>query len=124
MKVMVAHHSPASRSHAMFSTLSVALVPGGERYRIFLIDAIFTGCFNSYRIIALMLGRLRMDVDTAINYYNDLAKQVFFASKRWPGDGRFKATKLEEVIKSAVKDVTGDHEEPLLETSDTSVCRT
>ena len=124
MKMMVAHHSPTSRSRAMFSTLSVALVPGGERYRIFLIDTIFTGCVNSYRIIALMLGRLQMDVDTAINYYNDLAKQVFFASKRWPGDGRFKATKLKEVIKSAVRDVTGDPEEPLLEISGTSVCRT
>ena len=124
MKVMVNHYSPASRSHAMFSILSVALVPGGELYQIFLIVTIFTGCFNSYRIIALMLGRLRMDVDTAINYYNDLAKQVFFASKRWPGDGRLKATKLEEVIKSAVGDVTGDPEQPLLEISDTSVCRT
>jgi len=108
----------------MFSTLSVALVPGGERYRIFLIDAIFTGRFNSYRIIALMLGRLRMDVDTAINYYDDLVKQVFSASNHWRGDGRFKATKLEEVIKSAVGDVTGDPDEPLLLISDTSACRT
>ena len=124
MRVMVDHHSPASQSHAMFLTLSVALVPGGELHRIFLMVAVFTGCFNSYRIIALMLGRLRMNVDTAISYYNDLAKQVFFASKRWPGDGRFKATKLEEVIKSAVRNVTGDPEEPLLEISDTSVCRT
>jgi hypothetical protein len=65
-----------------------------------------------------------MDVDTAIHYYNDLVKQVFSASKRRPGDGRFKATKLAEVIKSAVGDVTGDPEEPLLEISDTSVCRT
>ena len=71
-----------------------------------------------------MLGRLRMDVDTAINYYNDLVKQAFSASKRWPGDGRFKATKLEEVIKSAVGVVTGDPEQPLLEIGDGSVCRT
>ena len=71
-----------------------------------------------------MLGRLRMDVDTAIDYYDDLAKQVFSASKRWPGDGRFKATKLEEVIKSAVGGVTGNPEEPLLEISDAAVCRT
>jgi hypothetical protein len=88
------------------------------------IIVILTRRFNSYRIIALMLGRLRMDVDTAINYYNDIAKQVFSASKRWPGDGKFKATKLEEVIKSAVGDVTGDPEEPLLEIGDGSICRT
>ena len=108
----------------MFSISSVALVPGGKLYQIFLIVTIFTGYFNWRRIIALMLGRLQMDVDTAINYYNDLVKHVFFVSKRWPGDGRFKATKLEEVIKSAVGDVTGDPEQPLLEFSNTSVCRT
>ena len=124
MKVMVDHHSPASRSHATFLTLSVALVPGGELYYMYLIIVMFTRRFNSCRIIALMLGRLRMDVDTAITYYNNLAVQVFSASKRWPGDGRFKATKLEEVIKSAVGDVTGDPEEPLLEIGDGSVCRT
>jgi hypothetical protein len=71
-----------------------------------------------------MLGRLRMDVDTAIAYYNNLAKEVFSTSERWPGDGTSKATKLEEVIKSAVRDVTGDPEEPLLEIGDGSVCRT
>ena len=65
-----------------------------------------------------------MDVDTAITYYNNLAKEVFSASKHWPGDGTSKATKLEEVIKSAVGDVTGDPEEPLLEIGDGSVCRT
>ena len=65
-----------------------------------------------------------MDVETAINHYDDLTKQVFSASKRWPGDGRFKATKLEEVIKSAVGNVTGNPEEPLLEIGDGSVCRT
>ena len=124
MKVMVDHYFPASRSHAMFSTLSVALVRGGELHHIFLIVQIPTEHFNSYRIIALMLGRLRMDVDTAIDYYDDLAKQVFSASKRWPGDGKFKATKLEELIKSAVGHVTGDPEQPLLEIGDTSVCRT
>ena len=123
MKVMVYHHSPTSRSHATFSTLSVALVPGGELH-IFLVIVMFTRRLNSRRIIALMLGRLRMDVDTAITYYNNLAVQVFSASKRWPGDGRFKATKLEEVIKSAVGGVTGDPEEPLLEIGDGPVCRT
>ena len=124
MKVMVDHHSPASRSHAMFSTLSVALVPGGELHRTFPIVVILTEPFNSCRIIALMLGRLRMDIDSAITSYNNLAKEVFSSSKRWPGDRRFNATKLEEVIKSMVGDITSDPEEPLLEIGDGSVCRT
>ncbi|KAF8961379.1 hypothetical protein BDZ97DRAFT_1208591 [Flammula alnicola] len=75
-------------------------------------------------IIALMLGRLRMDVDKAIKCYDDLAKDVFSDPKRWGGDGKFKATKLEEAIKSVVKDVTGDSELPLLEGNEAGVCRT
>ena len=80
--------------------------------------------FDSYSIIALMLGRLRMDVETAIDSYNNLAQQVFSDRKWWPGDGRFKATNLEEAIKSVVRDVTGNPEEPLLEVGNASLCRT
>ena len=62
-----------------------------------------------------MLGRLRMDVDTAIQHYDDLTKQVFSDMKRcqW-GDGKFKAKKLEKVIKSVVETVTHDSESFLL----------
>jgi hypothetical protein len=69
-----------------------------------------------------MLGRLRMDVDEAIKCYDDLAKQVFSDMKRW-GDGKFKATKLEEVIQKVVMTVTGDPESPLLD-DQARVCRT
>jgi len=78
--------------------------------------------FVHYRIIALMLGRLRMDVGTAIKHYDHLAEQVFSDKKRW-GDGKFKATKLEEVIKSVVETETGDPESPLLD-DQARVCRT
>ena len=71
-----------------------------------------------------MLGRLRMDVATAIDSYDNLTQQVFSDPKRWLVDGRFKASKLEEAIKSVVRDVTGDPEEPLLEVGSASVCRT
>jgi hypothetical protein len=64
-----------------------------------------------------------MDVDTAIDSYTNLAQQVFSDPKRWPADGRFKATKLEETIKSVVRDVTGNPDEPLLEVSAAPVCR-
>jgi hypothetical protein len=64
-----------------------------------------------------------MDVDIAIDAYRNLAEQVFSASKRWPSDGKFKATKLEEVIKSVVGVATGNSEEPLMEVSDESICR-
>ena len=71
-----------------------------------------------------MLGRLRMDIDTAIDAYNNLVQQVFSDPKPWPRDGRFKATKLKEVIQSLVGNATGDPEEPLLEVSNASICRT
>ena len=71
-----------------------------------------------------MLGRLRMDVLTAINSYNNLAEQVFSDPKRWPADERFKATKLEDAIKSVVNGVTGNLEEPLLEVGNAAICRT
>ena len=74
-----------------------------------------------YRIVALMLGRLRMDVDTAIKHYDIMVTHVFSDPK---GNGRFKATKLEVAIKSIVRDVTGNSESPLLERNESTVCRT
>ncbi len=81
--------------------------------------------FVYHRIIALMLGRLRLDVDTAIEKYYVLAKEIFGVSnKKLSGDGKFNAEKLEEAIKSVVKSVTGDSESPLLEGDQPGVCRT
>ena len=70
-----------------------------------------------------MLGRLRMDVDTAIQHYDDLTKKVFSDMKLW-GDGKFKAKKLEEVIKFVVETVTHNSESSLLESDEDGVCRT
>ena len=70
-----------------------------------------------------MLGRLRMGVDTVIDAYRSLVRLLFSDRERWPGDGIFKATILEEVIKSLVQNITGDPEEPLLEVDNTSVCQ-
>jgi len=71
-----------------------------------------------------MLGRLRMDVDVAIKHYSTLVKHVFSHQKGRPGDGKFKATKLEVAIKSVVKEITGDSESPLLERNESTGCRT
>jgi len=60
-----------------------------------------------------------MGVDTATNAHSSLSQKVFSDRKRWPGDGRLKATEL-EVIKSLVQDVTGDPGEPSLEVDNTS----
>ena len=65
-----------------------------------------------------------MDVDTAIEHYYRLARYVFSDPKPFGRDGKFKATKLEEVIKSVVKGVTGDSDSPLLEGNEDGICRT
>ena len=70
-----------------------------------------------------MLGRLRMDIDAAIKHYDNLAEYVFSDEKKW-GDGKFKTSKLEEAVKSVVKDITGDSESPLLDSDEPGVCRT
>ncbi|KAJ7367478.1 hypothetical protein DFH08DRAFT_927989 [Mycena albidolilacea] len=54
-------------------------------------------------LIALMLGRLRMSVEDAVNAYGQLAKEVFSDVKPLGSDGRFKASKLEKAIKQIVR---------------------
>jgi len=71
-----------------------------------------------------MLGRLRMDVDTAIKHYDILVKHVFSHPKRWHGEGKFKASRLEEAMKAMIRDATGDSESPLLEPDNATRCRT
>lgn len=78
-------------------------------------------CFNHhhtkiiyYRIIALMLGHLQMGIDEAIQDYQSLARKVFSVKNRC-GDGKFRAARLEKVIKDVVAKVTGDSESALLE---------
>jgi patatin-like phospholipase/acyl hydrolase len=53
-------------------------------------------------LIAIMLGRLRLSADDAIEAYRKFAEHVF-SEKKWKGrDGTFKASKLEDAIKNIV----------------------
>jgi hypothetical protein len=51
-----------------------------------------------------------MSVQEAINCYDNLAGKVFSQLKLLGGDGKYKATLLEEVIKEIVRERTGDSE--------------
>ncbi|KAJ7464155.1 FabD/lysophospholipase-like protein [Mycena latifolia] len=55
-------------------------------------------------LIALMLGRLRMSVEEAIQAYDTLAQAVFSETKRFGQDGKFKASLLEGAIQKIVKE--------------------
>jgi len=71
-----------------------------------------------------MLGRLRMSVDEAIEYYGLLSQQVFSKVKSF-GDGKFMASKLEKVIKNIIRNVTQDADTRMMDLRpDNEVCRT
>ncbi|KAJ7857870.1 acyl transferase/acyl hydrolase/lysophospholipase [Mycena leptocephala] len=60
------------------------------------------GGTSTGRLIALMLGRLRMSIKDAVKAYGELSKEVFLDVKSQGSDGRFKASKLEKTIKGIV----------------------
>ena len=80
---------------------------------------------TSHRLIALLLGRLRLSVPEAIDKYRLLAKQVF-SEKKAPGkDGTFKASNLEKVIKDTIEWKLGKgHANEKMFVDDTSVYKT
>ena len=71
-----------------------------------------------------MLGRLRMSVDDAIKCYENLSKKIF-SDMKWVGDGKYKATRLQNAIKDIVKEKVGDTEAPLFDDGTRGrVCKT
>ena len=62
-----------------------------------------------------MLGRLGMSIDKAIHCYGHLTGHVF-SHKQTGRDGKFKASRLEHVIKAIVKAETGKEDECMLGT--------
>ena len=72
-----------------------------------------------------MLGRLRMSTKQARDEYIELAKKVFGKKKAVIGDGAFKATKLEKVVKDVVRRYGGDSspEEQMLDPRSDVVCK-
>ena len=65
-----------------------------------------------------------MSVDDAIQCYDDLSKKVF-SDKKMLGDGKYKATTLENVIKDIVKEKIEDPEAPLFDDGSRGrVCKT
>ncbi|KAJ7697704.1 FabD/lysophospholipase-like protein [Mycena rosella] len=78
-------------------------------------------------LIALMLGRLRMSVEEAIDKYDRLAQDVFRTTKRLDQDGRFKASRLKAAIKTIVEDHTApkNADEPMKDPREgDAICRT
>lgn len=63
-------------------------------------------------LVALMLGRLKLTVEQALNEYRDLAKKVF-GKRKLPGKiGKYKAKRMENAIKDVVARYTSHEGEP------------
>jgi hypothetical protein len=92
---------------------------------------LFTYCSTNvlFRLIAIMLGRLEMDVTSCIDAYLRISKDVFQFKKRsrlnmlgkvrdvLQVQGKFDHKKLEEAVQSIVKDAGLDPEAPLRDVS-------
>ncbi|KAG5716586.1 Calcium-independent phospholipase A2-gamma [Termitomyces sp. T112] len=83
------------------------------------------GGTNTGGLIAILLGRLCMSVDEAINVYNEFAGKVFSERKYCWQDGTFKASTLEAAVKKIVArfDKSGD-DNMMSEMSKRSACKT
>ncbi|EWZ28232.1 hypothetical protein FOZG_18073 [Fusarium oxysporum Fo47] len=69
-------------------------------------------------LIAIMLGRLRMDVDTCIEKYGELSSRVF-----QPKRAGYRSGRLEQEIKNMVEEVEGDAQSRLLQIGPDPECR-
>jgi hypothetical protein len=66
-----------------------------------------------------------MSVEEAIEAYGTLVKKVFRDGRKVTGDGKFRASILEDVIKRIVKEKTGDADSRMLNDSpDGQACKT
>ncbi|KEP45663.1 calcium-independent phospholipase A2-gamma, partial [Rhizoctonia solani 123E] len=74
-------------------------------------------------ISACMLGRLRMPIDKAISEYAKLVKEVFRETKMI-GPTMYKGTKLQNALKTMVREATGDEGEIMNEDTEHNACKT
>jgi hypothetical protein len=79
------------------------------------------------RLIALMLGRLEMDVDERISAYKEVIEAIFKKQKfpmTWDGKikGRFDSTVLADAIKETINK-TGRSESEKLNDGNARACR-
>ncbi|KAL5637740.1 hypothetical protein ACGC1H_002111 [Rhizoctonia solani] len=74
-------------------------------------------------ISACMLGRLRMPIEQAITEYAKLAQDVF-KDKKIGGSSMYRGTKLQDALKTMVRDATGDEGEMMNEGREDDGCKT
>lgn len=61
-------------------------------------------------LIAILLGRLELSVQRAIQEYRDLSKVIFGSRKAFWKEGKFKASRLERAVEGIVRKYAGEEE--------------
>lgn len=84
---------------------------------IFFIYGWLTKTLQPYRIIALMLGRLRMSVQECVLQYSKLGEDVFSVKRGFPRSAMFDEQRLESAVKRVIVSKLGEGQEnaPLLD---------
>lgn len=94
----------------------------------------FLNAYFVFRLVALMLGRLHMDVDACIKKYCELSSIVFQPKRSGINvfarlkdyiktKGQYRSDYLETEVKKMVKEVEDDAESNLLQTELDPQCR-
>ncbi|CAE6463674.1 unnamed protein product, partial [Rhizoctonia solani] len=74
-------------------------------------------------VSACMLGRLQMPIAKAIERYARFIEEVF-THKKWSGPTMYKGTKLQQALKSIVREETGDEAALMNEGRESNACKT
>lgn len=86
------------------------------------------------RLIAIMLGRLKLDIATCIKVYLELSETVFQPNRvkinwfsktidKMTVKGRFSSTKLTEAIKKVIREHSDEGDDAALYEKDDPACR-
>ena len=70
-----------------------------------------------------MLGRLRIPIEKAIEEYAKLVKEVF-KDKKMGGPTMYKEIKLQEALKTMIREATGDEREMMSNNRESDGCKT
>ena len=89
---------------------------------------------SAFRLIAIMLGRLRMDIDTCIEKYLLLSSEAFQPKRSkvdilrrakdvWNAEGAYRAECLTAQIKAVAQSFAGDENAKLLDPEPSTSCK-
>lgn len=77
-------------------------------------------CLNHRRLVAILLGRLKLTIEEAIACSLEVLRTVFARQKWYPSGGAFSASELEQVLSRMVEKYSGRPDARMIEPHDTA----